>query len=70
MHSAMDRYVLNAVHELEVKRLDKRDDEQQQALDQLESRVIQAPQRYLINAGAIIGGLAGLITVLHALHLF
>lgn len=69
MKAYMEKYVLTAVHDLEIKRLDEKDTEQQKALEELEERVISAPQKYFLNICAIVGCLGGLGGLLHLFHL-
>lgn len=69
MRSNMDKYVLNAVHELEIKRLDEKDADQEAHLQRLEDRVLSQGQRYFLYACSAAGMVSALVGVLHLLHI-
>ena len=69
MRSEMKAYVLVAVHQKDMENLHLRDVEQQKALDDLQQRILSAPQRYLYNVSAGVAAFGGIFAILHLFHL-
>lgn len=66
MKDNMDKYVLTAVHDLEVKRLDGKDQEQEDHLQRLEDRAFSQPQRIAMYISISCSIVFGLVSLFHS----
>lgn len=59
-------YVLKEVFEVEIKRLDGKDERQQEDIDGLKERELTSGQRMLAYIGVGIGSLTGVLSLIHS----